>query len=131
MLMQADYHEFVLGDEDKALGLYQQLTESYPREVIPWNHMAGAYSNLGQLEKSLEASKQVVRLQPDRAFYYPWLVGDERRLGHLSEAHKTIDLAASRGFDNFGLRWSRSTTQSRQAAIPTGTRSTIWRSTED
>jgi len=65
--------------------------------------MAVAYSNLGQLEKTLEATKQVVR--PESGLFYPRLVGDERRLGHFSEAHKTSDLAASRGFDNFHLRW--------------------------
>ena len=105
LLMQADYYDYVLGDLDKALELYQQMTESDPRDIIPWSHMAVAYSNLGQLEKTLEASKQLVQLQPESGFFYPWLVGDERRLGHFSEAHKTSDLAASRGFDNFYLRW--------------------------
>jgi eukaryotic-like serine/threonine-protein kinase len=103
LLMQADYYDYVLGDLDKALELYQQMTESDPRDTIPWSHMAVAYSNLGQLEKTLEATKQVVR--PESGLFYPRLVGDERRLGHFSEAHKTSDLAASRGFDNFHLRW--------------------------
>ena len=105
LLMQADYYDYVLGDLDKALELYQQMTESNPRDAIPWSHMNHAYSNLGQPEKTLEASKQLVRLQPESGFFYPWLVGDERRLGHFSEAHKTSDLAVSRGFDNFDLRW--------------------------
>ena len=103
LLMQADYYDYVLGDLDKALELYQQMTESDPRDTIPWSHMAVAYSNLGQLEKTLEATKQVVR--PESGLFYPRLVGDERRLGHFSEAHETSDLAASRGFDNFHLRW--------------------------
>jgi tetratricopeptide (TPR) repeat protein len=105
LLMQADYYDYVLGDLDKALELYQQMTESNPRDAIPRSHMAVAYSNLGQLEKTLEASKQLARLQPESGYFYPWLVGDERRLGHFSEAHKTSDLAASRGFDNAHLRW--------------------------
>jgi eukaryotic-like serine/threonine-protein kinase len=105
LLMQADYYDYVLGDLDKALELYQQMTESNPRDDIPWSHMNVAYSNLGQPEKALEAAKQLVRLQPESGFFYPWLVGDERRLGHFSEAHKTIDLAVSRGFDDFYLRW--------------------------
>jgi tetratricopeptide (TPR) repeat protein len=105
LLMQADYYDYVLGDLDKALELYQQMTESNPRDAIPWSHMNLAYSNLGQPEKILEASKQLVRLQPESGFFYPWLVGDERRLGHFSEAHKTSDLAVSRGFDSFHLRW--------------------------
>ena len=105
LLMQADYYDYVLGDLDKALELYQQMTESNPRDAIPWSHMNHAYSNLGQPEKTLEASKQLVRLQPESGFFYPWLVGDERRLGHFSEAQKTSDLAVSRGFDNFHLRW--------------------------
>jgi len=103
LLMQADYYDYVLGDLDKALELYQQMTESNPRDIIPWGHMNVAYSNLGELEKTLDASKQVVQLQPESGFFYPSLVGGERRLGHFSEAHKTIDLAASRGFDDFYL----------------------------
>jgi tetratricopeptide (TPR) repeat protein/predicted Ser/Thr protein kinase len=105
LLMQADYYDYVLGDLDKALELYQQMTESNPRDAIPWSHMKVAYSNLGQPEKTLEATKQLVRLWPESGYFYPWLVGDERRLGHFSEAHKTSDLAVSRGFDNFHLRW--------------------------
>jgi eukaryotic-like serine/threonine-protein kinase len=105
LLMQADYYDYVLGDLDKALELYQQMTESDPRDIIPWSHMAVAYSNLGQPEKALEVSKQLVRLQPESGYFYPWLVAGERRLGHFSEAHETSDLAASRGFDNFHLRW--------------------------
>jgi tetratricopeptide (TPR) repeat protein len=101
--MQADYYDYVLGDLDKALELYQQMTESNPRDLIPWSHMNVAYSNLGQLEKTLDASKQLVQLQPESSFFYPSLVVGERRLGQFSEAHKTIDLAASRGFDNFYL----------------------------
>ena len=105
LLMQADYYDYVLGDLDKALELYQQMIESYPRDIIPWSHMAVAYSNLGQPEKTLEVSKQLVQLLPESGYFYPSLVGDERRLGHFSEAHKTSDLAVSRGFDNFDLRW--------------------------
>jgi len=104
LLMQADYYDYVLGDLDKALELYQQMTESNPRDDIPWSHMRHAYSNLGQPEKALEASKQLVRLQPESGYFYPWLVDDERRLGHFSEAHKTSDLAVSRGFDDSYLR---------------------------
>jgi eukaryotic-like serine/threonine-protein kinase len=81
------------------------MTESNPRDAIPWGHMNAAYSNLGQHEKALETAKQLVRLWPESGFFYPWLVGDERKLGHFSEAHKTSDLAVSRGFNNFDLRW--------------------------
>ncbi len=52
LLMRADYYDYVLGDLDKALELYQQMTESNPRDIIPWSHMNVAYSNLGQLEKT-------------------------------------------------------------------------------
>ena len=104
LLMQADYYDYVLGDLDKALELYQQMTESNPRDDIPWSHMHVAYSNLGQLEKTLEVANQLVRLQPESGFFYPWLVGDERSLGHFSEAHKISDLTVSRGFDGFHLR---------------------------
>jgi serine/threonine protein kinase/tetratricopeptide (TPR) repeat protein len=104
LLMQADYYDYVLGDLDKALELYQQMTESNPRDIIPWSHMNFAYLNLGQLEKTLEVANQLVRVQPESGYFYPWLVGNERRLGHFSEAHKTSDLAASRRFDSFHLR---------------------------
>ncbi len=107
LLMQADYYDYVLGDLDKALELYQQMTESNPRDIIPWSHMNVAYSNLGQLEKTLDASNQLVQLQPESGFFYPSLAGGERRLGHFSEAHKNSDLAASRGFDDSYLRLER------------------------
>jgi len=107
LLMEADYYHLVLGDDDKGLELYQQLTESYPHADVPWSHLAAIYLHLGQLEKALGASQQLVRLEPDVAFFYPGLIDYERSLGRLSEAHKTYDLAISRWPDDLYLRWQR------------------------
>jgi len=106
LLMQADYYKYVVGDYDKALGLYQQMTESYPSADVPWSHLVDIYVNLGQLEKALEADQQFVRLVPNR-WKYPGLMGSQRRLGQLSEAHKTYDLAISQGVDSDYLRLGR------------------------
>jgi tetratricopeptide (TPR) repeat protein len=107
LLMQADYYHLVLADDDKSLELYQQLTQSYPQQDIPWGYVNAIYSDLGQLEKALETSQQLVRLEPDSVFFYPGLIGDERNLGRLSEARKTYDLAISRWPDDSNLRSER------------------------
>jgi len=107
LLMQADYYKYVVGDYDKALGLYQQMTESNPRDSIPWSHLVDIYVNVGQLEKALETDVELVRLEPGSALFYPGLIDDERSLGRLLEAHKTYDLAVSRGLDGSSLRRQR------------------------
>jgi serine/threonine protein kinase/tetratricopeptide (TPR) repeat protein len=106
LLMQADYYKYVVGDYDKAMGLYQQMTESYPRASVPWSHLVDIYMNLGQLEKALEAGQQFVQVATER-LHYPGLMGAQRRLGQLSEARKTYDLAISKGLDSDYLRSGR------------------------
>jgi tetratricopeptide (TPR) repeat protein len=103
LLMQADYNYLVLGDVDKSLPLYEQLTESYPQYDIPWSYLAGIYSNLGQLERAAVASQKLIQLEPDVPFSYPWLMDDQRRLGRLLDTHKTYDLAISRRLDGSDL----------------------------
>ena len=109
LLMQADYYQLVLGDYDKALGLYQEMTESYPQDevTVPWSHISGIYSDLGQLENALECDRRLVRLAPDIPYFYPWLIDSELKLGRLSEAHKTYDLAIFKGLDEASLRRQR------------------------
>ncbi|HKW34180.1 MAG TPA: protein kinase, partial [Candidatus Acidoferrum sp.] len=107
LLMQADYHYLVFGDVDKSLPLYQQMAESYPRQVIPWSYLSHIYSDLGQLEKASEADVLLVRLEPDTAFFYPQLIRGEVNLGRLQDAHKAYDSAVSRGFDDSDLRRER------------------------
>src|SRR5262249_48412765 len=70
----------------------------------PWSHLVGIYSDLGQLEKALEPSQHLIRLRPDVAFFYPWLIGVQRKLDRLSEARKTCDSAISRWPDDSDLR---------------------------
>jgi serine/threonine protein kinase/tetratricopeptide (TPR) repeat protein len=107
LLMQADYYKYVVGDYDKSLALYQQMTEINPTADVPWSHLVDIYVNVGQLEKALEADLELVRLEPDTALFYPGLIDDERSLGRLLEAHKTYDLAVSRGLDGSSLRRQR------------------------
>ncbi len=107
LLMQADYYHLVLGDDDKSLGLYLQLAEGYPQHDIPWSYLTVIYSDLGQLEKALEASKQLVRVEPDVVFFYPWLTAIQRKLDRLSEARNTCDSAISRWGDDSALRSDR------------------------
>ena len=107
LLVRADYHYLVLGDIDKSLPLYQQMTESYPSQYIPWSYLNAIYSDLGQLEKTLESSEQLVELDPDLPYSYSRLMGAQRWLGRLSDAHKTYDLAISRRLDDSDLRRER------------------------
>ncbi|HEX8765464.1 MAG TPA: protein kinase [Candidatus Acidoferrum sp.] len=95
LLMQADYYFYVFGDEDKSLTLYQQMAETYPRQDVPWSYLSGIYGDLGQLEKAVDATLQVVQLEPGSAYYYPQLIGDETKLGRMLEAHKAYESAVS------------------------------------
>ncbi|HEY6945623.1 MAG TPA: protein kinase [Candidatus Acidoferrum sp.] len=106
-LMQADYYYYVFGDEDKSLTLYQQMAESYPQQDIPWNYLSAIYSDLGQLEKAVQADLQLVRLDPDTSFLYPQLIRDEANLGQMLEAHKAYDSAVSRAPDDPDLHAER------------------------
>ena len=62
--IKARYYNFVVGDLDKAFDAYQVVARSYPRDWESRNEMAVDYRRMGDFEKYLAESEEVVSLAP-------------------------------------------------------------------
>jgi eukaryotic-like serine/threonine-protein kinase len=89
---------------DKALELAQAWTTTYPREAFALNSLGIASGTLGQLEQSLGALREAIRLDPGFAPPHGNLVGTLIALNQFPEATASLRQAAERGVDFIRLR---------------------------
>src|ERR1700723_188499 len=68
--IESHYYENVTGEQQKAIQVYEQWAQTYPRDAIPPNNLSVAYLILGQPEKSLPKALEAHRLDPDDGISY-------------------------------------------------------------
>ena len=61
--ISAHYYSEV-GEVDKALAIYEQWKQTYPRDSVPWDNLALGYESTGHPEKALANSTEALRLNP-------------------------------------------------------------------
>jgi len=94
--ISAHYYNEVTGEIDKALAIYEQWKQTYPRDTVPWDNLAQRYESIGQPEKSLVNASEAMRLDPKDRFAYSNLSEAYERLGRYDEAKAIVDQASSR-----------------------------------
>lgn len=82
-----------------ALELYKQ---TYPRDSIPYNNLAGIYNGLGQFENALENARLSIAADPDSASGYTNLAVAYTGLNRLDEAKATLNDAIQRKLNGLG-----------------------------
>ena len=82
-----------------ALELYKQ---TYPRDSIPFNNLAGIYNGLGQFENALENARLSVAADPDSASGYTNLAVAYAGLNRVEEAKATLIEALQRKLNPLG-----------------------------
>jgi hypothetical protein len=80
------YYDTVLGDLPKRIETLEVYRRTYPRDEIPPINLAGHYAAMGELEKSLTAGQDAVRLGTGRPQPYVQLALTYLQLGRLDEA---------------------------------------------
>jgi eukaryotic-like serine/threonine-protein kinase len=68
--IEGHYYDIVTGDQEKAIELYKQWTQTYPRQNTPWDNLSLAYQVVGENEKALAAATESVRVDPKDSFAY-------------------------------------------------------------
>jgi len=93
------YYRSVTGELDKGIQSYELWKETYPRDDIPYNNLAGEYNILGQFEKALENGREALRLSPSD--YHGYLVIVQAYLGlkRVDEAKAVLDAAREKKLD--------------------------------
>ncbi len=101
--IESHYYENVTGEEQKAVQVYEQWAQTYPRDSIPPNNLSVAYLILGQPEKSLPKALEAHRLDPDDGISYMAVVSAYASLDRFDEARATINEAVAKKADVTGL----------------------------
>jgi tetratricopeptide (TPR) repeat protein/predicted Ser/Thr protein kinase len=93
------YYSDVLNDPNKNIETLELWKQTYPREYIPWNNLAGQYSILGQYEKVIEYAREAVRLDPTIQWAYSQLAYAYLNLNRYDEAKAVIEQALANKVD--------------------------------
>jgi predicted Zn-dependent protease len=104
--IESQYYSHVTGDLEKARQAYQLWAQTYPRDFVPVGNLAIIHANLGQYEKSLAETRQVLALEPASALLYINLVADYLFLNRLKEARATAEEAQAKKLDSPPLRFN-------------------------
>jgi eukaryotic-like serine/threonine-protein kinase len=97
----ADYYLDVTGELEKATQAIQEQIESYPRESRFYNNFGNALTSQGLYEKSADAFRQSIRLNPDNGAPYTNLANTNLALQRFDDSRQTIREAQARKMDDY------------------------------
>jgi eukaryotic-like serine/threonine-protein kinase len=100
--ISAIYYGYGTGEIDKAIQSLQEGIEIYKRGGS-YNGLADLYSRLGQYDKSADAARMLLALDPDNNFGSVNLVLDDLALQNFSAARQIIQQAQARSSDSYLL----------------------------
>lgn len=99
----AHYYEMVTGETDKGIQVYEQWKQAYPRDNVPLDNLALAYSGLDQPEKALANASEAARIDPKDYYARQNLADAYVSLGRFDEAKAIIDQAVAQKRDGFPM----------------------------
>jgi eukaryotic-like serine/threonine-protein kinase len=104
LYIQAHYYDEVTLDPEKALTVYAEWRQTYPRDTVPYDNAALAYTALGQYDKALDLASQAQRLDPNDVYAHQNLASAYLALNRLDEAKSVSEQAIARKLDGAGVR---------------------------
>lgn len=105
--IEANYYGQVTGEWEKEIETYELWRETYPQDLTASNNLADLYSVVGQYEKALQVSLEVLPQQPDNQNIYHEVARNYLFLNRFEEARTILDQAAKRGLGSESLTADR------------------------
>jgi serine/threonine protein kinase/tetratricopeptide (TPR) repeat protein len=96
LYIDSHYYQFVTGEAEKSAQVYQIWQQTYPRDMVPYVNLGVAFNYMGQYEKSLEESREALRLEPNSVNANGNTAGDYIALERPDEAKAIIEQAQAR-----------------------------------
>jgi len=84
--IEAIYYQYATGELHKAVEVYEQWQQAYPRDYLPYGNAAFTFSFLGNWERALDESRGAVRLEPNNEANYVNLGSAYTCLNKLDQA---------------------------------------------
>jgi eukaryotic-like serine/threonine-protein kinase len=95
LYISSHYYDIVTGDLDKAIEIYEQWVQTYPRDTAPRDNLAIRYQFIGQQEKALASSSEAMRIDPKDVFAYQNVADAYERLNRFDEARAVAEQGAA------------------------------------
>ena len=93
LYISSHYYDIVTGDIPRAIEIYKQWEQTYPRDTVAYDNLAIRYQVLGQHEKALESASQALRLDSKDSYAYQNVADAYERLGRYDEAKAIAEQA--------------------------------------
>ncbi len=103
--IQAHYYDEVTLDSEKALAVYADWRQTYPRDTASYVNAALTYDALGQPEKALDLASQAHKINPNDRYAYDNMAAAYEALNRFDEAKAIADEAVSRKLDGSGVHF--------------------------
>jgi DNA-binding winged helix-turn-helix (wHTH) protein/tetratricopeptide (TPR) repeat protein len=100
--IEGNYYWHGTGELEKAVSSVELFQQTYPRDSSAHNELGNLYKRLGNHEKSVEESREALRLNPNAAVYYQNLGADLVSLNRLDEAEVVYKLSDERNLPYVG-----------------------------
>jgi tetratricopeptide (TPR) repeat protein len=103
LVIAASYEDLATGNLEADRAAFELMAQTYPRSAVPQVRLSVVYGDLGEYEKALSASQEVLRLHPGTRIGYANLVNDYMLLNRLGEAEATAQEARAHNLDGPSL----------------------------
>ena len=103
--IEAHYYDEVTIDFEKALAVYTQWAQTYPRDTVPLDDAALSSAALGRHEKALEFASQGHRIDPQDVYAYDNMVGAYEALNRFDEAKSIAEEAIAKKAAGSGVHF--------------------------
>jgi serine/threonine protein kinase/Tfp pilus assembly protein PilF len=104
LYISAGYYDNVTGELEKYLETLELWQRTYPRDASPHNNLAVKYNELGLFDKTLEAAREAIRLNPSSASGYSLLAAAFVGLNRYDEAKEIIGQARAQKLETTAIR---------------------------
>jgi serine/threonine protein kinase/Flp pilus assembly protein TadD len=105
LYIQAHYYTEVAIDPDKALPVYAEWRQTYPRDTVAYDNAALAFSELGQPEKALDMASQAHRINPHDVYAYDNMAEAYEALNRFDEAKSIAEQAVAEKSDGIAVHF--------------------------
>jgi serine/threonine protein kinase/tetratricopeptide (TPR) repeat protein len=95
LYISAHYYSEATGEIDKSIAIYEQWTQTYPRDKIPWDNLALAYESTGQFEKSVADASEALRVDSKDRFAYQNLASAYDHMGRFDESKAVLEQSSA------------------------------------
>jgi eukaryotic-like serine/threonine-protein kinase len=102
LYISAHYYDTATGEIEKALPIYEQWRQTYPRDTTPLDNLALDSNILGQHEKALTFAMEAMRIDPKDTFAYQHMAYTYLCLNRPAEALAIAEEATNKKLDSGG-----------------------------